>query len=196
VATKKKAAPADTIRSFRNAAQFRRWLGREHARASALLLRFYKKASGVATITYAEALDEALCFGWIDGIKLAHDELSWLQRFTPRRPRSGWSKINTRHAERLIAAGAMRPAGQAAIDAAKADGRWQRAYDSQSTAAPPPEFLVALARNPKAADFYRTLNKSNLYAIAYRLHTAKRPETRHKRQRDIIAMLARGEKLH
>jgi uncharacterized protein YdeI (YjbR/CyaY-like superfamily) len=95
VAPKKKAAPAETIRCFRNAAQFRRWLGREHARASALLLRIYKKTSGVATITYAEALDEALCFGWIDGIKLAHDELSWLQRFTPRRLRSGWSKINT-----------------------------------------------------------------------------------------------------
>jgi uncharacterized protein YdeI (YjbR/CyaY-like superfamily) len=196
MAAKKKAAPADPIRSFRNAEQFRRWLGREHKRAPAILLRIYKKPSGVATITYAEALDEALCFGWIDGIKLAHDELSWLQRFTPRRPRSGWSKINTRHAERLIAAGAMRPAGQAAVDAAKTDGRWQSAYDSQSTATPPPEFLVALARNRKAAAFYRTLNKSNLYAIAYRMHTAKRPETRHKRQRDIIAMLARGEKLH
>jgi uncharacterized protein YdeI (YjbR/CyaY-like superfamily) len=196
VAAKKKAAPADTIRSFRDAAQFRRWLGREHTRVPALLLRIYKKTSGVATITYAEALDEALCFGWIDGIKLAHDELSWLQRFTPRRPRSGWSKINTRHAERLIAAGAMRPAGQAAVDAAKADGRWHSAYDSQATAMPPPEFLVALARNRKAAAFYRTLNKSNLYAIAYRLHTAKRPETRDKRQRDIIAMLERGEKLH
>jgi uncharacterized protein YdeI (YjbR/CyaY-like superfamily) len=196
VAAKKKAVPADTIRGFRNATQFRRWLEREHARAPALLLRIYKKTSGMATITYAEALDEALCFGWIDGIKRAHDEQSWLQRFTPRRPRSGWSKINTGHAERLIAAGAMRPAGKAAVDAAKTDGRWQSAYDSQSTSTPPPEFFVALARNRKAADYYGTLNKANLYAIAYRLQSAKRPETRDKRQRDIIAMLARGEAFH
>ena len=196
MAAKKKAVPADTIRSFRNAAQFRRWLEREHARAPALLLRIYKKTSGTATITYAEALDEALCFGWIDGLKLAHDELSWLQRFTPRRPRSGWSRINTRHVERLTAAGAMRPAGKAAVDAAKADGRWQNAYDSQSTATPPPEFLAALARNRKAAAFYSTLSKANLYAIAYRLQSAKRPETRDRRQRDIIAMLARGEAFH
>ncbi len=196
MAATRKKVPAGAIRSFRNAGQFRRWLLREHERAPALLLRIYKKTSGTATISYAEALDEALCFGWIDGIKLAHDEVSWLQRFTPRRPRSGWSKINTRHAERLIAAGAMHPAGRAQVEAAKADGRWRSAYDSQATATPPPEFLAALARNRKAAAFYATLNRSNLYAIANRLNTARRPETLERRQRDIIAMLARGEKLH
>lgn len=198
MAAKKKLAarPAGTIKSFRSAEDFRRWLGRHHRRETALLLHIYKKDSGIATISYAEALDQALCFGWIDGIKLSYDEVSWLQRFTPRRPRSDWSKINTGHVERLIASGAMTPAGLREVEAAKADGRWCAAYEAQSVATPPRDFLAALARNNKAKMFYATLNRSNLYAIAYRLRTAKRPETQRKRQLEIIAMLARGQKFH
>jgi uncharacterized protein YdeI (YjbR/CyaY-like superfamily) len=159
-------------------------------------VRIYKKGSGVASITYAEALDQALCFGWIDGQKLPFDEDSWVQKLTPRRAASRWSKLNIGHAERLIAAGQMTPAGLEAIEAAKADGRWAAAYDSPANATVPAQFVRELARNAKATQFYSTLNKANLYAIAYRLQTAKRPETKLRRMKLIIAMLARGEKFH
>src|SRR5215510_10056864 len=117
-------------RSFRSSKEFRAWMAKEHARAPGLLLRIYKKGSGVPSVTYAEALDEALCFGWIDGQRQKHDDQSYVQKFTPRRPKSGWSKINIGHTERLIKDGRMMPAGLKAIDAAKSDGRWARAYDS------------------------------------------------------------------
>jgi uncharacterized protein YdeI (YjbR/CyaY-like superfamily) len=169
---------------------------KEHARTAGLLLRIYKKESGIPSVTYAEALDQALCFGWIDGQKLPFDEQSWVQKFTPRRARSGWSKKNVGHVARLIQEGLMTPAGLKEVEAAKADGRWVAAYDSPATATVPPEFLEELARNAKAKRFYATLNKANLYAIAYRLQTAKRPETRIKRMKLIIEMLARGEKFH
>ena len=171
-------------------------MAKEHARAPGLLLRIYKKDSGVPSVTYAEALDQALCFGWIDGQKLPFDANSWVQKFTPRRPKSGWSKINVAHAERLIREDQMTPAGLKEMEAAKADGRWAAAYDSSATATVPPEFVKALAGNAKAKQFYATLNKANLYAIAYRLHTAKREETKIKRIKLIIDMLARGEKFH
>lgn len=171
-------------------------MSKEHARASGLLLRIYKKESGVPSITYAEALDQALCFGWIDGQKLPFDEKSWLQKFTPRRAKSGWSKKNVAHVERLVREGQMTPAGLNEVEAAKADGRWAAAYDSPATATVPPEFVKELARNAKAKQFYATLNKANLYAIAYRLQTAKRAETKVKRVKLIIDMLARGEKFH
>lgn len=171
-------------------------MAKEHTRATCLLLRIYKKDSGVASITYAEALHQALCFGWIDGQKLPFDAASWVQKFTPRRAKSGWSKINVAHAERLIREGQMTPAGLREMEAAKADGRWTAAYDSPANATPPPEFVKELARNAKAKQFYATLNKANLYAIAYRLQTAKRPETKVKRMKLIIDMLARGEKFH
>ena len=183
-------------KSFRSARAFRAWLEKHHAQANGLLLRIYKNNAGIATITYAEALDQALCFGWIDGQKLPLDEKSWLQKFTPRRPKSGWSKKNTEHATRLIDSGAMTAAGLEQINAAKADGRWKAAYDSQANASVPQEFLDALARNKKASGFYKTLSKTNLYSIAYRLQTAKRPETRAKRIELIVAMLARGETFH
>ena len=182
--------------SFRSALAFRAWLEEHHAQSSGLLLRIYKKESGITTVTYAEALDQALCFGWIDGQKLPLDETSWIQKFTPRRPKSGWSKKNTEHAERLIKSGAMTSAGLQQVDAAKADGRWKTAYDSHANASVPKEFLDALARNKKAGAFYKTLNKTNLYSIAYRLQTAKRPETKLKRIETIIEMLARGETFH
>jgi uncharacterized protein YdeI (YjbR/CyaY-like superfamily) len=183
-------------RSFRSAQALRAWMTKEHARAPRLLLRIYKKDSGVPSVTYAEALDQALCFGWIDGQKLPFDENSWLQKFTPRRAKSSWSKKNVAHVDRLIREGRMAPAGLAQVDAAKADGRWAAAYDSSTTATVPAEFVEALARNTKAKQFYATLNKTNLYAIAYRLQTAKRPETKIKRIKLIVDMLARGEKFH
>jgi uncharacterized protein YdeI (YjbR/CyaY-like superfamily) len=184
------------IMSFRSPRAFRAWLQKNHGRSEGIWLRIYKKDSGVATVTYAEALDQALCYGWIDGQKQPHDEPSWLQKFTPRRPNSGWSKNNTKHAERLIKSGAMTAAGLKEVEGAKADGRWQAAYDSFGSGAVPDDFLKELARNKKAKAFFATLNKTNLYSIVYRLQTAKQPETRAKRMAAIIAKLARGEKFH
>jgi len=183
-------------RSFRSADEFRAWLTKEHARAPGLHLRIYKKDSGVSSITYPEALQEALCFGWIDGQKLPFDADSWVQKFCPRKARSGWSRINVAHVERLIRAGRMMPAGLEEMEAAKADGRWAAAYDSPANATASAEFVKALARNAKAKRFYSTLNRANLYAIAYRLQTARRPETKARRMKLIIEMLARGDKFH
>jgi uncharacterized protein YdeI (YjbR/CyaY-like superfamily) len=182
--------------SFTSSLDFRSWLVKNHSQSDGVLLRIYKKDSGVATVTYAEALDQALCFGWIDGQKKPYDKQSWLQKFTPRRPKSGWSKINTLHVARLTKAGAMTPAGLQAVEAAKADGRWKAAYDSFGNAAVPHDFLKELARNKKASAFFETLNRTNLYSITYRLQTAKRPETRERRIQAIIEKLARGEKFH
>jgi uncharacterized protein YdeI (YjbR/CyaY-like superfamily) len=182
--------------SFISSGDFRTWLEKYHSQSDGVLLRIYKKDSGVATVTYAEALDQALCFGWIDGQKKPHDKQSWIQKFTPRRPKSGWSKINTQHVVRLTKIGAMTPAGLEAVEAAKADGRWKAAYDSFGNAAVPNDFLKELARNKKANAFFETLNNTNLYSITYRLQTAKKPETREKRMHAIIEKLARGEKFH
>lgn len=181
---------------FATAADWRTWLAQEHARSEGLLLRIYKKDSGVASVSYAEALDQALCFGWIDGVKLPHDARSWLQRFTPRRPRSKWSKRNTEHVARLQAAGAMAAAGLHQLELAKADGRWAAAYDSPANMRVQPDFLAALAGNARARAFFATLSRTNLFSIAYRVHDAKRPETRRARIAMIVAMLARGETIH
>jgi uncharacterized protein YdeI (YjbR/CyaY-like superfamily) len=164
------------IMSFASAPELRAWLAKNCGQSEGILLRIYKKESGLAGVSYAEALDQALCYGWIDGRKLPGDKQSWLQTFTPRRPKSGWSKKNTEHAERLIQAGAMTAAGRKEVDAAEADGRWQAAYDAFGSAAIPDDFLKDLARNKKAKAFFATLNKTNLYSIAYRLQTAKKPE--------------------
>lgn len=182
--------------SFRSSKELRAWMAKEHARARGLLLRIYKKDAGVPSVTYAEALDQALCFGWIDGQKLPFDADSWVQKFTPRGAKSGWSKKNVAHVNRLTREDQMTPAGLKEVEAAKADGRWATAYDSSANATVPAEFVEALARNAKAKQFYATLNKANLYSIAYRLQTAKRPETKTKRIKLIIDMLARGEKFH
>jgi len=184
------------ILGFKSSADFRSWLKINGGDCDGLWLRFFKKNSGRATVTYAEALDQALCFGWIDGQVKSYDELSWIHKFTPRRARSSWSKLNTQHVERLTRAGHMMSAGLAQVEAAKADGRWKAAYDSPRNAAPPADFLKALAKNKPAKTFFKTLNKANVYAIVYRLQTAKKPETRERRMKTILEMLAKGEKFH
>jgi uncharacterized protein YdeI (YjbR/CyaY-like superfamily) len=181
---------------FKSPAEFRSWLKKNHADSHGIWLRIFKKSSGEKSISYPKALDQALCYGWIDGQKQAHDAHSWLQKFTPRRPGSGWSKINTTHVERLIKSGQMAPAGLKAVEAAKNDGRWQAAYDSPRNAAPPDDFLRALERDRKAKAFFETLNRANIYSIVYRLQTAKKMETRGRRMKLILEMLARGEKFH
>jgi uncharacterized protein YdeI (YjbR/CyaY-like superfamily) len=182
--------------SCASALHWRKWLGKNHARSSAVWLLIAKKGAQARSVTYAEALDEALCYGWIDGQKRAHDDSSWLQWFGPRKAKSGWSKTNTKHAQRLIRAGRMRSAGLKEIETAKRDGRWKQAYDSPARAKPPKDFLEALVKNPKAKAFFETLEKRNSYAIVYRLQTAKKPETRAKRMQTILEMLARGAKFH
>ncbi|HEX5552726.1 MAG TPA: YdeI/OmpD-associated family protein [Chitinophagaceae bacterium] len=182
---------------FDSAKQWEGWLAKHHAtETGGVWLRFYKKGTGVTTLTYDEALDDALCYGWIDGQAKKHDEDSWLQKFTPRRKRSIWSKRNITHVERLSKAGRMKPAGLQAIEAAKADGRWQQAYDSQKDMVIPDDFLKALGKNKKAMAFFETLNKANRYAIAWRLQTAKKAETRERRMKKILEMMANGEKFH
>ena len=184
------------IKSFPSAPEFRDWLASHHGQTDGIWLCFFKKTSCEESLTYSEALDEALCYGWIDGQAKAYDERSWLQRFSPRRPASSWSKINTQHAERLIRVGRMTPAGLKQVEAAKADGRWNAAYDSPRNASMPEDFLKALHKNKKAKGFFTTLNKANIYSITYRLQTAKKPETRQKRLKMILGMLSRGEKFH
>ena len=176
--------------------QWEGWLADNHASSDGVWLQFFKKGSGKKSITYAEAVEEALCYGWIDGQSKSYNDESWLQKFTPRRARSVWSKVNRERVERLIDAGKMKPAGLAQIEAAKLDGRWERAYDAPSTSAVPEDFLHELAKDEKAKAFFETLNKSNIYAITYRLQTAKKPETREKRMKAILDMLAKGEKFH
>jgi uncharacterized protein YdeI (YjbR/CyaY-like superfamily) len=184
------------MKPFTTPDAFRKWLATNHTKSAGLWIQFFKKASGQKSISYAQALDIALCFGWIDGQIKRHDEHSWIHKFTPRRPKSGWSKRNTEHAERLIAANLMHPAGLAAVIAAKSDGRWQAAYDSPKNSDPPADLLAALAKNKKARTFFDSLNKANRYAITYRLQTAKKPETRARRLKVILEMLNTGKKFH
>lgn len=184
------AKPDDKpILSFAEAGGFRVWLLENHAGQGGIWLRYFKKASGQPTITHKEAVREALCFGWIDGQARSHDELSWLVKFTPRGPRSIWSQVNVGIVGELIATGKMMPAGSAAIEAAKADGRWENAYASSSSFEMPPDFMAALKKVPKALAFYETLNKSGRYTIYHRLHTAKRPETRARRMKEFLDLL-------
>lgn len=173
------------------------WLQQHHEDTpEGVWLRVFKKSSVRRSPSYSDAVDVALCFGWIDGQGKSYDDESKVQRFTPRRARSVWSKLNTQRVERLVAAGRMRPGGLAEVDAAKRDGRWDRAYDPPSTATVPDDFLAELARHKKAEAFFRTLTKRNTYPIAYRLQNAKTPETRTKRINAIIVMFERGEKFH
>ena len=184
------------ILHFKTSADFRRWLEKHHTESDGIWLRISKKDSQETSLSYAEALDQALCYGWIDGQKKPFDTFSWLQKFTPRRPKSGWSKINTQHVERLIQAKAMTPAGMQAVAAAKADGRWEAAYASSRSATPPEDFLQELRKSKKAEAFFKTLNKANVYAIVYRLETAEKPETREKRMKTILAMMEQGKAFH
>lgn len=179
--------------SFATPAELRRWYAKNHATASELWLRLYKKGTDVASVTNAQALDQALCFGWIDAIKKSYDADSWVQRFCPRTARSRWSKINTQNVERLIKIGKMAAPGLAAVKAAREDGRWQAAYDSAAAAQVPPDLLSALKKNKKAHDFFKTLGPTNLYAITFRIQTAKKPETRERWIARIIEMLESGQ---
>lgn len=184
------------VTSFTSPDRWGSWLDKNHTTSKGVWLRIYKKGSGIKTISYSEALDGALCYGWIDGQKRPFDAESWIQRFCPRRPKGLWSKINVGHAERLIRLGKMKPAGLAAIESAKKDGRWDAAYHSSSKAIVPEDFLAALSKNKKAKAFFKSLNKTNLYSISWRLQTAKKPETRQRRMKTILQMLAKGQKFH
>ena len=181
---------------FASQDEFRTWLAAEHDKSDGIWVKFAKKASGIASVNYAEALDVALCFGWIDGQSKSIDDTYYLQRWTPRRKRSPWSKRNVDKVAKLIEDGLMQPAGQAEIDRAKADGRWDRAYDGPKNATVPDDLQAALDANPKAAAFFATLTGTNRYAILYQLQDAKRPETRQRRLEKFMGMLERGEKLH
>jgi uncharacterized protein YdeI (YjbR/CyaY-like superfamily) len=181
---------------FKSSAAWEAWLAKHHAKSKGIWVRFFKKGSGVASVSHDEALEEALCYGWIDGQLKKYDDKSWLQKFTPRRTKSLWSKKNTEHVERLIQAGKMKPAGLKEAELAKAGGRWTKAYDSPSAMQVPEDFLRRLATNKKAEAFFQTLNRANTYAIAWRLQTAKKPETREKRMNAILQMLAKNEKFH
>jgi uncharacterized protein YdeI (YjbR/CyaY-like superfamily) len=172
------------------------WFERNHGEAEGFWLKIAKKGSGEASVSYAECLELALCFGWIDSQKRGLDEKFFLQRFTPRRPRGRWSRINREKVEALIAVKAMRPAGLAQVEAAKADGRWEAAYEGASTATVPADLQRELDVNRAAREFFATLDSSNRYAILYRLDEAKKPETRGRRLRKFVAMLERGEKIH
>jgi uncharacterized protein YdeI (YjbR/CyaY-like superfamily) len=183
--------------SFTDQKAWRRWLNENHADApDGVWLQIAKKGASTQSVTHAEALDVALCYGWIDGQAKGLDDTAWLQRFTPRRARSVWSKINCAKAERLIASGAMQPAGLAEVERAKSDGRWEAAYDGQRTATVPDDLAAALAAEPAAEEFFAGLDSQNRYAILHRLMTAKRPQTRARRIATFVEMLAKGDKLY
>jgi uncharacterized protein YdeI (YjbR/CyaY-like superfamily) len=172
------------------------WLEDHHGTPDGVWVKIAKKGSGLPSVTYAEALEVALCFGWIDGQKRAFDERYFLQRFTPRRPRSRWSLNNCRKVEALIASGAMRPAGLREVEAAKADGRWDAAYAGMASAQVPDDLRAALDADPAASAAFDALDAANRYAILYRVGDARRPETRARRIETFVAMLARGERIH
>jgi len=195
-AVKSASSPDTTPVRFKNAKAFETWLRKHHASADGLWLMLAKRGALEATVTYAEAVEIALCWGWIDGQKKGLDDQHFLQRFTPRRARSVWSKINVQKVAALIDAGRMTAAGLAQIEAAQADGRWAAAYDGARTSAVPDDLLVALAAEPKAQSFFATINAANRYAVLWRIQTAVKPETRAKRIAQLVAMLARGELIH
>jgi uncharacterized protein YdeI (YjbR/CyaY-like superfamily) len=184
------------IHLFAGPEELEDWLEENHGSSAGVWLKIAKKGTREPSVTYAEALELALCFGWIDSQKRGFDERHFLQRFTPRRPRGRWSKINREKAEALIAAGKMRPTGTAEVEAAKADGRWEAAYEGQRTAEVPPDLQRELDANPAAREFFDSLDGASRYAIVYRLGEAKKPETRERRLRKFVAMLERGEKIH
>jgi uncharacterized protein YdeI (YjbR/CyaY-like superfamily) len=184
------------ILAFADARAFDAWLEAQGPMAPGLWLKLAKKGAPEPTLTRSEAIDAALCHGWIDGQLDAYDDHYWLIRFTPRKPRSKWSELNRRRATELLAGGRMRPAGLAQIETAKADGRWDVAYAPASRAEPPPDLVAALGANPKAAAFFATLTGANRYAILYRIGAVKTPETRARKVAQFVAMLERGETIH
>ena len=181
---------------FERSEDWHDWLEDNHEQPRGIWLKLTKKSSGKTSLSYAEALEEALCYGWIDGQKQTYDDEYWLQKFTPRGPRSIWSKINVAKAESLTSLGKMQQAGLKQIELAKQDGRWSRAYDSPNTSTVPEDFQAELEKNPKAKLFFETLDKANRYGFCWRIQTAKKPETRKARIDKFIDMLNRYEKLH
>lgn len=192
----REARPDIPVLLFERQSAWEKWLQQNHGISSGVWLRLAKKSSGLTSISYGEALDTALCYGWIDGQKKGESEHAWLQKFVPRGKKSIWSKINRQKALVLIAAGRMKPAGLNEVERAKQDGRWEDAYDSSSTATVPRDFEAALSKNIQAKSFFDTLDRGNRYAILFRLHHAKKAETRAKRIEQFIAMLAKHEKIH
>jgi uncharacterized protein YdeI (YjbR/CyaY-like superfamily) len=188
------AAAELPVKLFASQAAWERWLARNHERQDGLWLKLAKKDSGVKSVTYAEALRVALAYGWIDGQVKRFDERFYLQRFTPRRARSKWSKINRAAVEKMIAAGEMKPAGLREVERAKADGRWDAAYDSPSAVSVPDDLQRELDRNPRALEAFGALNSTNRYAILYGVQDAKKPETRARRIAKFVAMLNEGKK--
>lgn len=184
------------VRLFKDATAWETWLVRQHAKSAGLWLRIAKAASNVKSVSYAEALDVALCYGWIDGQKKVFDDTTWLQKFTPRGKRSIWSKINREKVRRLIESGRMQAPGLEAVDRAKANGQWDAAYDSHRTAGVPDDFQRALDTHPDAKAFFATLTGANRYAILFRIQTVKRAETRARKIEQFIGMLERHEVIH
>lgn len=193
--TEPSVLPSGPLR-FATQADFERWLASQHTSSDGVWLLIAKAGAREPSITYPQAVESALCFGWIDGHKKGLDDQHWVQRFTPRRARSLWSKINRTKAQALIDSERMQPAGMAEVDRAKADGRWDAAYDGASTSTVPPDLEQALEACPDAKAFFATLDGTNRYAVLWRVQTAKRPQTRAKRIETLVAMLERGEKIH
>jgi uncharacterized protein YdeI (YjbR/CyaY-like superfamily) len=191
----KKSSDLPTL-PFASQKKWADWLAKQHDKSAGVWLKLAKKDSGIASVTYDEALDVALCYGWIDGQKNGFDDKYWLQKFTPRGSKSIWSKINTLKAEKLIASGEMKSAGLKAIELAKQDGRWDAAYESQKNISVPDDFQSVLDKNKKAKAFFATLNSVNRYAILFRIHNAKKAETRVKRIQQFIEMLEKKEKIY
>jgi uncharacterized protein YdeI (YjbR/CyaY-like superfamily) len=181
---------------FASASEWEKWLAKNHAKSTGVWIRFFRKNMGVVSISNSDALDVALCYGWRTGQAKRYDDRSWLGRFVPRRPKSIWSKINTRRAERLIEEGRMKPAGIKQVEEAKKDGRWERAYSPPSEAKVPDDFLKELAKNRKANGFFHKLDKTNVYSIVFRVENTKSSELRRAKVREIVEMLERGEKFH
>jgi uncharacterized protein YdeI (YjbR/CyaY-like superfamily) len=184
------------IISFETQRHLEKWLAGNHSKSPGIWMRIFKKASGKKSVNYDQALDVALCYGWIDGLRKRHDEVSFVQRFTPRRARSLWSKRNCGHVARLIKCKKMRAAGLKVIEAAKADGRWDVAYESPKKMVVPEDFLKELAKDRRGKKFFEGLSKVNHYSIAWRLATAIKPEIREKRMKKILEMMAAGQSFH
>jgi uncharacterized protein YdeI (YjbR/CyaY-like superfamily) len=184
------------VLEFKSQADWGRWLDKNQSRIDGVWLKYAKKDSGFKTVNHSEAIEAALCYGWIDSQAKGFDEKFYLVKFTPRRAKSVWSKINVERAAKLITEGKMKPAGLAQVEAAKADGRWERAYAGQATAETPEDFKIALAKNKQAAEFFESLTKANKYAFIWRLHHVKRAETRAANIEKYVQMLAKGQKFH
>ena len=185
-----------SIMSFETQQDWERWLTEHHTDTVGIWLKVAKKETGIPSVNYSEALDSALCYGWIDGQKASFDDQYWLQKFTPRRPKSIWSKVNCDKATALIAEGRMQPEGIRQVELAKADGRWESAYESQSKITIPADFQSELDKNQKAKDFFSTLDSINRYAILFRIHSAKKPATRSARINKFIEMLSNNQKIY